>query len=550
MSQKVAVVTGSNKGIGFATVRNLCSQFDGIVYLTARDEDRGKRAVEELNKEGLKPAFHKLDIDDKSSIDKFAAFIKEKHGGLDVLVNNAAILIWHDSPEPLLKQAEETLKTNYYALKDVCNALFPLLRPHARVVTVSSAAGFLQRINNEELRSRYADPNLTVEDLDKLVQEYIEDVKAGTQTEKGYSSPYSVSKIAASALARIQQKKFLEDPREDIVINHVHPGFVDTDLVQHKGPLTIEEGSVASTYAALLPKNCESPKGEYLWYDKQIVDWVTGGNRGIGLAIVKRLCLNFDGTVYLTSRDEEKGKKAADELNKDGLYPIFQKLDVDDKNSIEELATYIKMKHGGLDILINNAAMLPRITQDVRAEYCERMLKTNYYAVKNVCNALFPLLRPHARVVNVSSEGGYVKKIPGEDLQKKFADPELTEEALDDLVQGFITDVEDGTYVSKGWPTARSPPYNVSKVSLNALSRIYHKRFLEDQREDIIINFVHPGRVDSRNTGREGLLTTMEGAEAPVYAALLPENTKSPKGCFLWHNTQVVDWINGPLPEA
>uniref|UniRef100_A0A0A9WJE2 Carbonyl reductase [NADPH] 1 n=1 Tax=Lygus hesperus TaxID=30085 RepID=A0A0A9WJE2_LYGHE len=185
------------------------------------------------------------------------------------------------APEPLELQVVETLKTNYYALKNVCNALFPLLRPHARVVTLSSSAGHLKRmVPGEELRKKIADPDLTEEKLDQLMQDFVRDVKDGSYKEKGWPTvpytAYAVSKVAASALTRIQHQRFLKDPREDIVINHVHPGYVDTDLVGHQGPLTTDQGAVAPVYAALLPANCKSPRGDFIWHTKEIVDWVNG----------------------------------------------------------------------------------------------------------------------------------------------------------------------------------------------------------------------------------------------------------------------------------
>ena len=96
----VAVVTGSNKGIGFGIVRALCKQFSGDVYLTSRDEARGQAAVAELNKEGLQPKFHVLDIGNEETVTKFRDFIKEKHGGIDVLVNNAGIAFKQAATEP------------------------------------------------------------------------------------------------------------------------------------------------------------------------------------------------------------------------------------------------------------------------------------------------------------------------------------------------------------------------------------------------------------------------------------------------------------------
>ena len=85
-------VTGSNKGIGFAAVRALCKQLDnGVVYLTSRNEERGKEAVAKLNKEGLKPQFHQLDIDDRTSVERLRDYLKKTYGGLDILINNAGI---------------------------------------------------------------------------------------------------------------------------------------------------------------------------------------------------------------------------------------------------------------------------------------------------------------------------------------------------------------------------------------------------------------------------------------------------------------------------
>jgi NAD(P)-dependent dehydrogenase (short-subunit alcohol dehydrogenase family) len=90
-TSRVALVTGSNKGIGFAIVRDLCRQFSGDVILTARDEARGRTAVQQLQAEGLSPRFHQLDIDDLQSIRVLRDFLRKEYGGLDVLVNNAGI---------------------------------------------------------------------------------------------------------------------------------------------------------------------------------------------------------------------------------------------------------------------------------------------------------------------------------------------------------------------------------------------------------------------------------------------------------------------------
>ena len=154
MSKRVAVVTGANKGIGFGIVKKLSSGvFNGDVILCARDVNRGLNAVKALNELGLKPLFHQLDIDDVQSINDLRDYLVENYGGLDVLVNNAAIAYRYDSTAPIREQAENTLKTNFFSTRNVCRKLFPILRSHARVVNVSSSAGMLKTVKGLSITS-------------------------------------------------------------------------------------------------------------------------------------------------------------------------------------------------------------------------------------------------------------------------------------------------------------------------------------------------------------------------------------------------------------
>ena len=75
--------------------------------------------------------------------------MKEKYGGIDVLVNNAAVAFHSDTTEPLSVQAEVTCKTNYWSTKIACEILFPILKPGARVVNVSSVAGLLTMLPDD-----------------------------------------------------------------------------------------------------------------------------------------------------------------------------------------------------------------------------------------------------------------------------------------------------------------------------------------------------------------------------------------------------------------
>ncbi|XP_076046157.1 carbonyl reductase [NADPH] 3-like isoform X2 [Oratosquilla oratoria] len=285
-STRICVVTGANKGIGYAIMKEMCQKFDGTVYLTARDEGRGNAAVAELRKLGYSPKFHQLDIDNIDSINTFAEYLKTTYGGLDVLVNNAGFAYKRAATEPFGEQAENTIRINYFGTLNVCHALFPLLRPHARVVHVSSCVGHLSYVKGNEpqaseLRSKLASPTLTEEELNEMMNDFVRVAEEGTWEEEGWqSSTYSVSKVGVSALTRIQQRAFDEDSRPDLVVNNCHPGYVDTDMTSHQGPFTIEEGAVCPSYLALLPNDVEELRGAYLWSKKEVVDWVNGPTPG------------------------------------------------------------------------------------------------------------------------------------------------------------------------------------------------------------------------------------------------------------------------------
>jgi len=277
MSRRVAVVTGSNKGIGFAIVKHLMQRkFDGDVILCSRDESRGQEAIARMKADhNLEPKFHQLDIDDDASVENLKKFLLDTYGGLDVLVNNAGIAFKMSSTAPFSEQAEVTIRTNYFGTLRASNILFPILRDHARVVHLSSSCGHLSVIPGEEKRKQLSDPNLSMDGLTSLMNEFVASAKDGTAKEKGWgTSSYNASKVGVTAMGFIQQRVLDKDSRKDIILNMIHPGYVDTDMTSHKGPLTPDQGADAATYLAMLPANdATNPKGQYVWYDRKVTQW-------------------------------------------------------------------------------------------------------------------------------------------------------------------------------------------------------------------------------------------------------------------------------------
>ena len=270
--KKVAIVTGANKGIGFAIVHQLCKGFEGDVYLTARNEELGRAAVAKLEAEGLKPKFHQLDITSTESIESLKQHVVDNYGGVDVLVNNAGFAYKMKSTAPFLEQATNTLKVNFTGTLNITRVFIPIVRPHGRIVNVSSSAGSLSRLQ-KHLQEKFSSPSLTEAELVDLMDQFVKDVASGNHTEKGWSnSAYGVSKVGVTALTMVHAREIAKSGKEDVLVNACCPGWVKTDMAGSGAPLSPDEGAETPVHLALLPPG--SPSGEF-WRVKKVEQWAT-----------------------------------------------------------------------------------------------------------------------------------------------------------------------------------------------------------------------------------------------------------------------------------
>ncbi|XP_048141620.1 (+)-neomenthol dehydrogenase-like [Rhodamnia argentea] len=271
-TKRYAVVTGANKGIGFEICRQLAS--NGIVVvLTSRDEKRGLEAAQKLKDFGLSDyiLFHQLDVTNLSSVLSLANFIETHFKKLDILVNNAGVLgatindealrasnflkeqdhtkaNWSEIFMPSYEAAEAGIDTNYYGAKRMVEAHIGLLQrsDSPRIVNVSSVIGKLQYLSSEWAKGVLSDiENLTPEKVDEVVNVFLEDFKTGSSAA---TPAYVMSKAALNAYTRILANKF-----PGFCINCVCPGPVRTDINNHRGILSAEEGAESPVELALLP---------------------------------------------------------------------------------------------------------------------------------------------------------------------------------------------------------------------------------------------------------------------------------------------------------
>nr|NP_919360.1 carbonyl reductase 1-like [Danio rerio]AAG23178.1 20 beta-hydroxysteroid dehydrogenase [Danio rerio] len=270
---------------------------------------------------------------------------------------------------------------------------------------------------------------------------------------------------------------------------------------------------------------------------------VTGANKGIGLAIVKGLCkAGFTGDILLTARNEKLGQEAIAGLQSEGFKNVvFHQLDICDQGSCMKLKKFLEEKYGGLDVLINNAGIaFKNAATEPFGEQAEVTMRTNFWGTLWACHALLPILRANARVVNVSS---FVSKKSldqcSAELQAKFRNKDLSEEELCLLMGEFVQDAQAGDHSAKGWPNTA---YGTTKIGVTVLSRI-QARVLNETRpgDGILLNACCPGWVRTDMAGPKAPKSPEEGAETPVYLAMLPEGAKEPHGQLVWDKT-VQEW--------
>jgi carbonyl reductase 1 len=227
---KVAIVTGANQGLGLALVRSLCRQLgdQGLVYLTARDRQRGAVAVRQLQAEGLSPQFELLDVTSGQSVLKLAMLLQERHGGVDIVISNAAARIAPDLPPA--QQVAQFVDTNNHGTYRMISAFTPLLKDGARFVVVASSFGSLRHMPNH-LQHLFDAEQLTLEDIEATMDAYTRLVESGQALAEGWPEWINIpSKVGQVAAMRVMARRMREEAqRRDIVINAACPGLVDTD---------------------------------------------------------------------------------------------------------------------------------------------------------------------------------------------------------------------------------------------------------------------------------------------------------------------------------
>jgi NAD(P)-dependent dehydrogenase (short-subunit alcohol dehydrogenase family) len=232
LSERVALVSGANRGIGREVARQL-ARAGHYVLLGSRDPNAGEREAEQIEAEGGRTSVIELDVTEPEQVEHAARDIEADPGRLDVLVNNAGVYgSYAPAADYDLQEARAVLETNLFGAWRLTQALLPLLRRsrHGRIVNVSSGGGQL------------------------------DDMQGG-------GAAYRVSKTGMNALTRILS---VEERANGILVNSVCPGWVRTDMGGRSAPRSVEEGADTAVWLATLPD--DGPSGGF-FRDREPIPW-------------------------------------------------------------------------------------------------------------------------------------------------------------------------------------------------------------------------------------------------------------------------------------
>jgi carbonyl reductase 1 len=229
----VALVTGANQGIGRAVVDRLAQVLgpDATVYLTGRNQERVERATAEVaaaagTTAAVVPAA--LDVRDTTAVHALAKELRGRHGGVDIVVSNAAARITPQRTRA--EQVREFVDTNNLGTTRMLRAFGPLLRPGGRFLVVASAFGSLRNLD-PRLHRVFDTTTMTLDDLDRVMLDYADLVETGGDQAAGWPEPINIpSKIGQVAAARIFARDWAAngDARAGGYVGAVCPGLVDT----------------------------------------------------------------------------------------------------------------------------------------------------------------------------------------------------------------------------------------------------------------------------------------------------------------------------------
>lgn len=272
--EKIALVTGANQGLGFALVARLCEVLPSgsIVYLGARDPERGEEAAYALRSSGtgLEPVVATIDVTDERSVTALAEELERKHGGVDVLISNAAARLVRERPQA--EQVRTVVDTNNHGTARVIRAFAPRVRAGGRFLVVASSFGSLRNLD-VRLHHLLDVATRSIDDIERVMDDW-----AVLAERNAATPPWPEWINIPSKVGQVADAKILARERPDLFVAAVCPGLIDTaasrpwfdDMTEAQTPAQAAEDVV---WLATTTQDVSELRGELVRHRK-VVPWM------------------------------------------------------------------------------------------------------------------------------------------------------------------------------------------------------------------------------------------------------------------------------------
>jgi NAD(P)-dependent dehydrogenase (short-subunit alcohol dehydrogenase family) len=240
---------------------------------------------------------------------------------------------------------------------------------------------------------------------------------------------------------------------------------------------------------------------------------VTGATQGLGLALVEGLARRFDvgDTVYLTGRDHQRVANAVDSLGSTAACVRGEVLDVSRHNAAAGLAEKLAARHGGVDVVVNNAVMRVGPDDDPR-EIVDEYTQVNNFGTTRCLRAFAPLLRSGGRLLVIASSLGTLYHLAPA-LWEHFESAATLDE-VDEQIAAWRDAVKDGRTRGGAWPEFVNIPSKIGQVA--AVRALAAQRRRADAAEGILLAAICPGMM---NTPTSSAWWDVSDAPTPARAA-------------------------------
>ena len=262
-NNKIILVTGSNRGIGYGIIEGLLEKKSNFSFiLTSRSEEEANKSKNKLLSKfpNANIFTHQLDLSDQKSIDNLVKYVQTTFNKIDILIDNAGS---NYNKSNAYENYLKIFAVNVFGTIDITEKFIEnnLIKNKGKIIILSSQMGYSSQVSNETLKNKILNVK-TKDEILKFAEQFGNSIK--NKTNEGWGNGiYGISKLLIKMYAKVVSEYDIINKNE-IGVYSVHPGWVKTDMGGTGAPLSIKEGASREIMLVELPEGIDKKyQGKY-----------------------------------------------------------------------------------------------------------------------------------------------------------------------------------------------------------------------------------------------------------------------------------------------